>query len=731
MRKINHYLGAIAVAGLSLGFAACSSEDIVGPDDPNNTDVERTLYVNVAIHGDAAGSRAANDNNGTPTDPDDFAGAADGTSESTVKSVYLVFYDQTGNVVGSVTQLENPKFGNVVDNTTIEQQMQQVVPVTLANGQADPYQVICYINPNNPSDLQNPLSEVQTRERTGVVNLDGTFPMSNSVYYDSNVDNGGNASVSATATPTIGVQIPAGALFTTREEAEASLKTDASADAKNKIINIYVERYAAKIAMTGANDNDIEPYVTATKTFTYNATTGAVTSTGSPITLYFKVDAWALNGEATTTYAIKSFRERATTGSIMPDNMNYGLLDSRINAESATIDDNGSIITNGALSGANAWSWNNPTYHRSYWGCSPVYFQSKYPENLTEYNEMIAENPNSVKQAFYSQDQIVNRTNAQGQNVAWKADGTYHYVKETTAGYPALLSKNPNAAVASAVLVGHYEVSVNNGTAQVAPTFYSYLRNETGHPSIYFDEAQNGDDEDLTSTVAGVLSMKERFLWQTSVLYKADPTSSTGYAILTPGNEADKKLMARLTQVVQPSKDVLTTTGADGEIHETKLAARAYTLQLVDNPDLSTGKVYINVNGTPMELTTAATVGEGQISVTDANRILWQNVGTCNKYDGGNGFFNIPVKHYGWYRAGNPQLKSDQIDFRKVRLGDLGVVRNHQYTINVSKITGLAHGMASTTDPIIPPADTREVFMAYSINILKWAVVPTQNVELK
>lgn len=719
MRKINHYLGALVVAGLTAGFASCSSDDIVGPDNPNNTDIERTLYVNVAIHGDTnGGSRAtADDNNGTPTDPDDFAGAADKTLESTVKSVYLVFYDQNGNVVGSVTQLENPDFKDVVDNTTIEQQMRQVVPVTLANGQADPYQVICYINPNNPSDLQNPLSEVQTRERTGVVNLDGTFPMSNSVYYDGTVDNVGNATISDGATPTIGVQIPAGALFSTREEAQASL--DAGAQS---VINIYVERYAAKIAMTGATD--IDPYETATKHFTYNDVTGAVTSTETDVTLYFMVDAWALNGESTTTYAIKSFRNRASGGSIMAENMTYGLLDGRINAQSAEIGEDGSIITNGELSGNDSWKWNNPAYHRSYWGCSPVYFQSSYPENLAEYNEMIAADPNSVKQAFYSQEDIVNRTNP------WTADGTYHYVKETTAGYPALLSKNPNAAVASAVLVGHYKVSVGTGEAIDAPTFYSYLSNSKNKPSIYFDLAPNGNDEDLTSTVAGVLSMKERFLWQTSVLYKLDPNSETGYAILTPGNEADRKLMARITQVVQPSKEVLTTTDGAGNVNETKLAARAFTLQLVDNPDLSTNKVFINVNGTPKELTTSATVGENQISITDANRILWQNVGTCNKYDGGNGFFNIPVKHYGWYRAGNTQLKAEQIDFRKVRLGDLGVVRNHQYTINVSKIIGLAHGMASTTDPIIPPADTREVFMAYSINILKWAVVPVQDVTL-
>ncbi|MDE5785822.1 MAG: fimbria major subunit, partial [Duncaniella sp.] len=86
--------------------------------------------------------------------------------------------------------------------------------------------------------------------------------------------------------------------------------------------------------------------------------------------------------------------------------------------------------------------------------------------------------------------------------------------------------------------------------------------------------------------------------------------------------------------------------------------------------------------------------------------------------------------HFGWYRAGNEQKNSTKIDWNRVRVGDFGMVRNHSYQVNVQEILGLASGIGDDDNPIVPPSNTEDYFMAYSVNILKWAVVPVQNVSL-
>ena len=113
-----------------------------------------------------------------------------------------------------------------------------------------------------------------------------------------------------------------------------------------------------------------------------------------------------------------------------------------------------------------------------------------------------------------------------------------------------------------------------------------------------------------------------------------------------------------------------------------------------------------------------------------------QQVGYAYYYSAGKGYFNIPVRHFGWYRTGNANNKTDAdgnpvaMNWRLVRVGDFGMVRNHSYNVVVNKITGLAAGINGDNTPIVPPASTEDYYVAYKVNILKWAVVPTQSVDL-
>lgn len=687
MKKINYYLGAMALA--TLGLAACSDNNLPG-DDLGRTDIERDMYINIAIHGDnPTGSRAAVDD-GQPG-ASDFA---DGEGlESDVSNVYLVFYDAVGNVVGDVVTA-SPEWGVVSsENASVENVGTQTLKVTLAVGQQQPSFVMCYINPTSKDNLLKPLNDLATTSVQTVQNPGGTFPMSNSVYFDA----GGNT---VTATPI------AGKYYTTKELADEAAKQGESVD-------IYVERYASKLEMKALGT--INDYKTGTMPL--EALQGVQGAKMLDVTLTFTATGWEVNGVSDNTYVIKSFRKESDNGQVLPDVFTLSELNNRINASTYTKNADGSFTYGTPLTGTDSWTWNAPDYYRSYWACSPVYFQSEYPEVSSDYNAA------TMAQTFYSYEAITKNVKVFG--------GTY-YFPETTVGPRGLFSANPNAAVASVVVVGEYSVTVGDTEVPAQSTFYTYVPvniqvgetpNDTEqHPSVYFDVKNDGNTIG-TSAVDGTLSMQNRLLWQNTVLYQNVDGKNVRYDM---NQNPDVETLVGNTEIARP-KDTVLAMAVVGE-GTVKMAERTRTLQLKTE---AINKILINDNGVIKSIVANdQTPTETQVTLDRANLILWQNVGTCNKYDGGAGFFNIPVKHLGWYRGGNEQKTADKIDFAKVRVGDLGMVRNHSYSVSVSSITGLASGIGSQTTPIIPPADTQDVYVAYKVNVLQWAVVPAQDIKL-
>ena len=687
MKKINYYLGALALASLSLG--ACSSDKLAGeePNGPDNN-VERKLYVNVSIQGENIGSRAAEDD-GNPVAGSDFVDGTDGTNgtvpESKVTSCYLVFYDGGGNVVGQTRLNDQPTEGNTNITVETDGSIKKIVELTVAQGQANPEYVMCYINPANPADLQNPLSVIQTITREAAVNGDKnnptSFPMSNSVYYLTNA---------GTATPQVAVPLE-GKVYNSYDEAE-------TAQEAGNTTNIYVERYAARLQMEGIATPTAYTTTNGDANLSY---VGADYTANQEVALNFVVDGWTLNGEAKNTYAVKSLRQPSATGAILPNNYTWA-------------------DANTAINGADGnWVWNNPDYHRSYWACSPVYFQSQYPEVLSDYQG----HDDEYNQVFLPWNSIA----AEGYHPGADGKEAPRYFKETTVGTRGLTSNNPNAAVASVVIAGHYNMTIGTSTVE-APTFYTFIQNNANKPSIYF--SANNDNNDAASAVGNnTMSMQKRFLIRCMpIFYKANsvPMSIT--------DATDLAKLATSTDILRPSDAVLLMAGQTTEEGGTptepeKMAARFRTLQFTEEAleDGTLDGLYIVDNGALKSIVATVTDANTQVTLDKANYILWKMAGTCVKYDMGAGFFNIPVRHYGYYRASN---NGEAIDVAKSSVGDYGVVRNHAYTINVTKIEGLATGVGSKLDPIIPPADTKDIFMAYTINILRWAVVPTQDVEL-
>lgn len=684
MRK-KFYYGALA---LGLLFAGCSSDELIESAAPTVSDADQTFYVGMTIRGDVASGTRAADEDGNPVDSDDFAAGTE--EESTVANCYFVFYDASGNVVGDIVPVDVSKDALVetAEGATVEKMYKSVVPVSVRKGENKPTQVICYINPISLSSLQNPLNMIQTRTSKDVYSEAGgkkLFAMSNSVYYD-----GEN--------PVIAVPVSNECL---KDSESAALAED-----NEDIIDIYVERYAAKLQFSAAAPTE---YKTATRVYT---TTDNNYDTKS-ITLTFVPQRWALNAEANDTYVIKSFRQESQDGMILSDNYTYTALNQRIN-----VDDPANYGKNELTALINgAWAWNNAAYHRAYWAVSPAYFTNEYPEVSGDVEAY------ALNQKYYSYAELT-RTDDQ---MGFAPDDTEpHYFRETTVGTKAIASNNPAAAVASVIYVGQYKMEIDGEPQATTPNFYTYLSGpvdgvEGDRPYIYFEN----EDDKIDSKIAGTTSMLYRFLTQASILYKKEGTKYNRYDIT---KAADLAVLAGVLEVSEISDEVKAQVGAAGE--PLKLQANTRSLQFTDID--AENEIYV---ATPEgykllvadgDVTTAAT----QISITDANAALMQQVGYAYYYYQGKGYFNIPVKHYGWYRASNPQKSEPRIDWNKVRVGDFGMVRNHSYNINVTKIEGLAAGISGDNVSIVPPTTTDEYYVAYTVRILKWAVVPQQDVAL-
>ncbi|MBD5207373.1 MAG: fimbria major subunit [Bacteroidales bacterium] len=709
--KKNLLYGSMA---FGLLFASCSSEDLV-VDDTTNTQGDQDYYVTMRISGDMTGTRAASSGNPDEGTTGDFdPGTAD---ENKVSTAYFVFYDQSGNVVGDVVPVDLPTPETAPSPSgTVDVYYKSTVKISVRKGESKPTQVICYLNPVVPGGLNRSLSEIQTVSRENFRNGDRNFSMSNSVYY-------ATVPGQSAPTPQIAVVIPEAQLYSSETAAKEAADRD-------ECVSIYVERYASKIKFEATG---IEPYKSANRIF---SSTGGMEE--KPVELTFVPLKWTLNAVANENYVIKSFRQESTDGMILPENYSYDGLNKIINVGAnasktglnldITQDAQGNITsitpTGNPLASNEEWKWNNPDYHRSYWGMSPAYFTAAYPEVSSDLADMAAEGK-TINQTYWSYNDVT--TSEVGKNV-----GTTHYFKETTVGAKALASTNPAAAVGSVIYVGKYEISLNGTALEEGTGFYAYGNGQVSvdgqqvdRPFIYFENKPGS----VESTVNGGGSMLQRFFVQCINIVKYDDVAGE-YVPFSYTNPADMEKLANVFQIDTISKDVKQKYDGDNATI-LKIQANARTLQLKSNlnPSDLEGIFILSDNGYK-SITSNATSGNDELTYLEANVALMRMAGLAYYYTSGHAYFNIPVKHLGWYRAGNTQKDSPSINWNLVRVGDFGVVRNHSYSIVVDKVIGLASGIGNDNTPIVPPVTPDDFYMSYRVNILKWAVVPTQNVSL-
>ena len=725
MKTIKLFAGAAAV--LALGLASCS-DDKLDNGGSDVAEIDHTMYLNVAISStNGFGSRAYEDNAYEGGDTPEFDEGI--PVESTIGTAYFVFYEEElgpdgktgtgkpGKQVGEIAVVSNLTTTDVTDDATgsVTKSCISVVPVSVRKGDHEPKFVMCYVNPVTPANIQNPIDYIETLTRQEVTTGSGAnmrFPMSNSVYYDAD----GNL-VRAT-------EIGNGKLY----NSEAEAKEEAEKNGDNARVQIFVERYAAKVNFSVAQSDAAIPG--------YDAGEGE-----EKFTLKFVPEYWAVNAEGKTSYITKSYRAQAAGGAILGSNYTYAAANSAINTRFESATSGASTL----LAATDQWAWNNAGLHRSFWGCSPAYYSTQYPEVASDIDPA---NPDKYELIYLTENQV---RNGYGNLVSGTNAKLTDYFRETTTGTVGLTSKNPAAAVPSIALYGKYTITPTTTGATALPantSFYTYMKNSDGNANIYFDVVSKETDANGAaignSAVTGGTSMMRRFINQLSVLVKRTGTNTEGdpyvFTQFDPSKTPDLQYLVSNLTIKRPVDAVL-TSGVTGEAVEdqVKLAARRRTIQLNAAPTQSqtdaAGFTLCYASGNSYVPVTTA-------NLTDVNKIIMQNVGYADYYNQASAYFNIPIKHLGWYRKGNlnrtgktengttTYTDNTTINWNNVMVGDFGLVRNHVYSINVTTIKGLGTAIADPTDPTVPPAETTDYFVAYRLNILNWAIVPTQNVDL-
>ena len=430
--KTKFFYGMAALA--TLGLTACSSEE---PANNGNgvSDKDQSLYLKVAIQ---------DVNNGTRTEDKDFLKGE--PAENAIKSLQFKFYDASGKQMCQTSVA--PAEGN--DEITFDPTDQAgnvnklrvaTIRVDVNQGDNMPAYVVCFANPviwtsaedETAGDNISQMQGLRDVTRSNYLGTNGSFAMNNSVYY-------GNDPISGTNdVKMVGAPIQKGQLFTSEEAAKAAT------DAKNEIVNIYIERYASRIDVTIAE----------------NAVTAA---TFGGYTLTFNPEAVGITADAPTMYAVKRFANTNAADDAIPT-----MAEVQANFPGWTL-------------------WNEPAKHRSYWACSPSYYATEFPTVSDDIIDKAVGGTTGAGEIvegfalkYYSYNQMTAANSVYASTIAADGNKVTRYALENTMGAKAFASRNPKAAAPSVLLVGNTTLKVGDAEIAAGTTFYIW------NDGIYFD----------------------------------------------------------------------------------------------------------------------------------------------------------------------------------------------------------------------------------------------------
>lgn len=677
---------AILFSGM---FSACSSDSLIddAPDQPVDRDSEYYIKVDIA-NPSGNDTRAVDTNN---DNPDNYVNGTE--AENKIHKITFIFYNSAMQYVGvhthEVKDATNPG-GNQTNPGTVETIMSVTVPVSVSAGSLKPAYVVAYVNPTivGNNDLQSSyentlrllrtLSDVtpQTENTAAGIKAHEGFSMNNSVYYDG----------AASSKPVIAVPISEDQLCSTQDEAnEAVLPSENTGGTKKKEkVVIYVERVVAKVTVNKAQ----------TITTTNNKITDA---DGTEYTLTFTPLAWGLSNLEKTTFLLKNFRSGSN---------NY-TSDNRPALENMTYTD-----ANTRFSDLKDPSWNYPAAagtmtdgnwpisgRRSFWAMSPTYFSgAAYPP--------VADNITHVEGANYPLEyvtfnQIYNST-TNGPSSKGANFGEMLYTLEHTT-QPTVVTNQQKKGVTCALIVGKYSFA---NAADGTPAYKTF----------YIGTGSVDEGKAINTFYAGDKQLKTAFLSHNTAIYTRSGAGSTAdpYKYTPVAQNLSDATLAHF-EIIHPTDTEL--------LGGHYIANRYITVQLKTAP---AGTYFLRTGtDTFQEIGSAA----GNASIKDANKQLYAcygPMGSVSEYEGGLAYFAVPIKHL-WYRS-SPGIGEAGFTGRR---GQYGIVRNHSYSLKVTKIDGIGTGIGDPSAPIVPVVDSEKYYISAEMRVQRWRVVPEQEVTLK
>lgn len=391
-------------------------------------------------------------------------------------------------------------------------------------------------------------------------------------------------------------------------------------DSKAEAVDFYIERIASKVILkSGASDNKtIE--VESKGTSVNNGTSS------EDKVLVFVPEKWEINAEEKSTYLMKWFTQSYAT---LAANLAWGE----------------NVL------------WNHPTNFRSYWAHS-----INFSTAITNFPDVSDDVVTTTPLTYHTYKDIKDN----GATI-----GSPLYTFENTRQASSFLK---NSAVASAVLIGHYEIRDKaSSTTSTTPADF-YRRNS----SIY--------------TADGFWAAMA-----SSQLLIAKKTSADNAATATYEGLSASELKG-IAEIYHPTSTTL----------QDKVVENQVSIKLKDNASLN--DYYIRVSDGKYQKYTEV---QSTWTTTKINEYLLQVCGLTEAYTNGMAYFNIPIRHLG--------VKTGE----SLGAGYYGVVRNHTYEITVEKIanTAMATGVFKDTEEIVPSTTNDDYNLKANFKVLAWRLI--------
>lgn len=654
----------LGLAGiLAAGISSCSNDGIADLGGAAPLESDQSFFVNIEVNSTGTMTRATVADGNYTYDPSKDPGFNTGTpTENNINTIYFIFYDEDGNRVAT-TQVRKDNATEETGRNDSENSplYSGVVQIDVKHGSSKPAYVMAFINPITSQNFDiNPdfatLEQVENTTRGEIIDANNNFAMSKSVYYGTNPRTG-QKQERIMATPLVGNQ-----LFGSKEEAEAALS-----EGKAKVVDIYVERYAAKV------DFSIEAEPSEIKI--------------NDETLKFVPEYWAVNAYESNVYITKSFYKSID-------------LETHVGTDIMTWDEMNNVL--------GGWHWNSDEFHRCYWAQSPAYYAERYPRVADDISD---NGKDYYALGYYSYNEIKDKTKNPGLlatrgrdlNNAKDKDMPI-YVRENTVSGAALRAAakdpfaSPKAAIGSIVLVGHY----NLGSREITENDFIYVMGNATNGYTLF---KNNDE------------MLDYFV-RTTVPFAKNPAGTEMFFDYATGKfyENDVKYKEYF-KIEHPRESVREALVID---------SRFVTIQLKESVIDANDPLYALIDGKYVKVTRDNLVKINQQMLYAAGTVQGFQGGKAYftipiKHLG---FYRTDNKNKG------KNANDKNFDWTAVQSGDFGLVRNHIYTVIVDEIKGLGNGIPDPDDPIVPPTDPEEYFVGGRVVVLNWAVVPAQRVQL-